>query len=171
MPARVLSFRSKIGITGINPYVAIDARRAAQLRRDRRGPLPVCVQINGQPEPPWRINLMPRGDGSYYLYLAGTVRKASGSQVGDVVSVRLWFDEEYQGGPQHAMPDWFGGKLRRNHAAKAGWDRLPPSRQKEILRYFAGLKSAEAQARNAQKALLVLAGGQARFMARDWNQD
>jgi hypothetical protein len=43
------------------------------------------------------------------------------------------------------------------------------SRRKEILRYFAGLKSAAAQDRNVRKALHVLAGGKARFMAREWN--
>jgi len=48
---------------------------------------------------------------------------------------------------------------------------LIPSRQKEILRYFAGLKSAEAQERNLQRAIHVLSGGKARFMARSWNED
>jgi hypothetical protein len=46
---------------------------------------------------------------------------------------------------------------------------LPPSRQKEILRYLAKLKSPQAQFRNKERALHVLAGGEARFMARSWN--
>jgi hypothetical protein len=167
--AGLLRFRSTIAIKGINPYVPVTAQQAARLRKDWRGPMPVCVQINGQPDPPWRINLMPRRDGSYDLYLAGTVRKASGTQLGDAVSVCLQFDTDYRNGPLHAMPPWFGRRLQRNRAAQAGWERLPPSRQKEILRYFAGLRSAEAQQRNAQKALRVLAGEPGRFMARDWN--
>ena len=57
----------------------------------------------------------------------------------------------------------------RNPAAKLGWKALTPSRQKEILRYFAGLKSPQAQRRNVQRALQVLAGGKARFMGRSWN--
>jgi uncharacterized protein YdeI (YjbR/CyaY-like superfamily) len=46
---------------------------------------------------------------------------------------------------------------------------LPPSRQKEILRYFARLKSEDARGRNLEKALHVLSGGKARFMARAWS--
>jgi len=43
------------------------------------------------------------------------------------------------------------------------------SRKKEILRYFARLKSQEARARNLEKALYVLSGRKGRFMARAWD--
>ena len=164
-----LRFRARVALNGINPYVLIGQQQAARLKRDWRGPMPVRIQINGKPEVPWRINLMPRGDGSFFLYLAGSVRKASGTGVGDWVRVVVEFDDEYRGGPMHPMPGWFGVCLRRNPLAKTGWQRLTPSRQKEILRYFAGLKSPEARARNAERALHVLAGGRGRFMARQWN--
>jgi hypothetical protein len=42
-----------------------------------------------------------------------------------------------------------------------GWKELPPSRQKEIVRYVVRLKSPEAQQRYVRKALHVLAGGKA----------
>jgi hypothetical protein len=48
-------------------------------------PLPVVVRINGKPADGWRINMMPVGDGSFYLYLHSNVRKASGEAVGDRV--------------------------------------------------------------------------------------
>lgn len=166
-----LRFRAVIGIEGINPYVLVSARRAARLYPGWRRPMPVRVCIDGQPEKPWRINLMPVGDGSFYLYLHGDVRKASGSKVGDAVTVEVEFDEEYRGGPAHPMPPWFRQALEQNGPAKQAWSELIPSRKKEILRYFAGLKSAEAQARNLQRAIHVLAGGKARFMGRSWNED
>lgn len=166
-----LRFSAAIGINGINPFVPVSAQRAARLRKGWRKPLPVRVRVNGQPEKPWRINLMPVGDGSFYLYLHGNVRKASGTKVGDVVTVELEFDDEYQSGPAHAMPAWFGKALARNRSASQGWNQLTPSRQKEILRYFSRLKSPEAQARNVQRAIHVLAGGKARFMARPWNEN
>ena len=50
------------------------------------------------------------------------------------------------------------------------WEALIPSRRKEILRYFARLKSTEARERNLERALHVLSGRQGRFMARVWNQ-
>jgi hypothetical protein len=166
----VLRFRSKIEINNINPYVLVDAKRATRLKKGWRKPLPVRVRINGKPDAAWRINMMPVGDGSFYLYLHGKVRKASGTQVGDVVDVEVQFDDEYKSGPAHAMPAWFGEALDRNRPAKRGWDALSPSRQKEILRYVSQLKSREAQMRNLERALHVLAGGEARFMARDWNK-
>jgi hypothetical protein len=131
--------------------------------------MPVRVQVNGKPEVPWRVNLMPVGDGHFFLYLHGQVRKASGTSAGDVVSLTVEFDHEYKSGPADPMPPWFSDELNRNPDAQQGWNNLSPSRQKEILRYFARLKSPQAQRRNAQKALHVLAGGKARFMARAWN--
>jgi hypothetical protein len=164
-----LRFRSRIEINNINPYVLVDANRAARLKKNWRRPMPVRIQVNGKPDTPWRINLMPVGNGTFYLYLHGLVRKAAGADVGDVVSLAIQFDDEYKGGPAHPMPSWFGNELDRNPVAKQGWDDLTPSRQKEILRYFAGLRSPQAQQRNVQRALHVLAGGKARFMARSWN--
>jgi hypothetical protein len=164
-----LRFRSRIEINNINPYVLVDANRAARLKKNWRRPMPVRIQVNGKPDTPWRINLMPVGNGTFYLYLHGLVRKAAGADVGDVVGLAIQFDDEYKGGPAHPMPSWFGNELDRNPAAKQGWDDLTPSRQKEILRYFAGLRSPQAQQRNVQRALHVLAGGKARFMARSWN--
>ncbi len=166
-----LRFRAVIGIEGINPYVLVSARRAARLHPGWRRPMPVRVRVNSQPEKLWRINLMPVGDGSFYLYLHGDVRKASGSKVGDAVTVEVEFDKEYRGGPAHPMPPWFRQALEQNGLAKQAWRELVPSRKKEILRYFAGLKSAETQARNLQRAIHVLSGGKARFMGRSWNED
>jgi len=166
-----LRFRSVIEMDGINPYVLVSARRTARLRKDWRKPMPVLVRVNGKPEKPWHINLMPVGDGNFYLYLHGDVRKASRTKAGDTVTVELEFDNAYQNGPMHPIPSWFSAALNKNRTAREAWEKLIPSRQKEILRYFAGLKSAEAQERNLQRAIHVLSGGKARFMARSWNED
>jgi hypothetical protein len=63
--------------------------------------MPVLVQVNGLPDPPWRVNMMmqPIGDGDFYLYLDGDVRASTTTQVGDVVRVAVAFDEDYRGGP------------------------------------------------------------------------
>jgi hypothetical protein len=165
-----LRFRSRIEINNINPYVLVSARRATRIRKGWRKPLPVRIRVNGKPEKPWRINLMPVGNGSFYLYLHGDVRKASNTRVGDVVAVELEFDDEYKSGPAHPMPPWFSQALARNRKAKKAWSQLIPSRQKEILRYFSRLKSREAQVRNVRRAISVLSGGKGRFMARSWNE-
>jgi hypothetical protein len=164
-----LRFRGLIKIHGVNPYVLVSARRASELKPGRRKPMPVLVRIDGKPEEPWSINMMPVGDGSFRLYLHGAVRKASGSGVGDRVRVEIRFDSAYKNGPQHPVPSWFRSALQGNLEAKKNWERLVPSRKKEILRYFASLKSAQARERNLVRALRVLSGKPERFMARSWS--
>ena len=163
-----LRFRGKIEINGINPYLHVSAARAAKLKNGWRKPMPVLVRVNGKPDTPWRINMMPIGDGGFYLYLHATVRRESGSSLGDTVSVEVSFDHGYRGGPAK-IPTWFKQALRDDAAAQRGWGALTPSRQKEIVRYLASLKSPAAQQRNLVKVLHVLGGGRARFMARSWN--
>jgi hypothetical protein len=121
-----LRFRSRIEINKINPYVLVRADQASQLKRNWRRPMPVCVRVNGKPDTAWRINLMPVGDGNFFLYLHELVRNASSTRVGDVVSITLEFDDEYKGGPAHPMPSWFGDELDRNPDARKGWVSLSP---------------------------------------------
>lgn len=166
-----LRFPAIISIRGINPYVDVSGRRAGLIRSNWRKPMPVLVRINGKPaRKPWRINMMPAGNGSFYLYLHDSVRKTSATHVGDRVTVELEFDRDYRNGPQHPMPRWFSAALREDARAKQNWSRLTPSRRKEILRYFAGLKSDEARQRNLARAMLVLSGAPGRFMARSWRE-
>ena len=165
----ILRFRAVIKIHGVNPYVLVSAERASKLQSNWRKPMPVLVQINGQPEEPWPINMMPIGDGGFRLYLHDKVRKASNTGVGERVDLEVRFDGEYKGGPAHLMPMWFRAALGENSVARKNWEALIPSRRKEILRYFSALKSAEARERNLARALRVLSGKPERFMARSWS--
>lgn len=163
-------FRSTIRIKNINPYILVSAKRADQIQKNWRKPLPVRIRVNGHPKIPWRINMMPTGDGSFYLYLHADVRKASNTKVGDWVAIEVEFDAEYKGGPAHPAPAAFQEALRQNPKAAQAWENLIPSRRKEILRYFSFLKSPEAKARNLQRAMSVLSGEKERFMGRSWNE-
>lgn len=162
-----LHFQAVIEIIGVNPYVHVVKSHASQLRAGWKKPMPVTVQINGQPKEPWHINMMPMGNGDFYLYLHGDVRSASETKVGDTVTVDVAFDEDYVSGPQD-QPDWFRKQLRINSQAKKNWENLTPSRQKEIVRYLHALKSDAAKERNLQKVMAMLSGQSGRFMARDW---
>src|SRR6267154_233669 len=155
-------FTSVIKVRDGNPYIFVTPAQTKSIRLGWRKPLPVLVRINGKPAP-WRINMMPVGNGSFYLYLHGDVRKASGTKVGDRVRVEVSFDATYKNGPQHRMPAWFRAALQKNPRALKNWEALIPSRTKEILRYFARLKSPEARARNLERALHVLSGGKGRL--------
>lgn len=165
---KTLTFTATMEIIGINPFVPVNRKQADFLKPDWRRPMPVLVRVNGQPQDPWHINMMPVGDGNFFLYLHGDVRKASGTKVGDLVTVELSFDEAYMNGPQHPIPDWFQSALDRNGIANENWLALSPSRQKEILRYFSQLKSDEAKLRNLEKVMNVLEGRSDRFMGRPW---
>jgi len=111
---------------------------------------------------------MPRGDGAFYLYLHGEMRNSARVGVGDTVTVELRVEDAYRGGPVHEIPARLQTALNANATAAQNWERLTPSRRKEILRYFAGLKSDRARDRNVDQALRVLSGESERFMARDW---
>jgi hypothetical protein len=161
-------FSAIIKIRGVNPFILVSASRAKAIKPGWRKPLPVRVRINGKPGNAWRINMMPVGNGSFYLYLHGEIRKASGTVVGDRVRIEIDFDPGYRNGPQHPMPKWFKQALGGNPQAMKNWTALIPSRKKEILRYFSRLNSADARARNLARALHVLSGEPARFMGRAW---
>jgi hypothetical protein len=165
-----LTFAAFIKIRGINPYILVSATRAKAIKPLWRKPMPVLVRINGKPRRAWRINMMPVGNGGFYLYLHATVRKASQTKVGDRVQVEVGFDEKYRNGPMQPLPARFQQALRKNQTALANWQALIPSRKKEVLRLFARLKSPAALERNLQQALYVLSGNKGRFMARDWNE-
>ena len=165
----MLRFVAPMRILGINPYVLVSAARARAIKPGWRKPLPVLVRLNGQPKKkPWRINMMPIGNGSFYLYLHGDVRRASQTAVGDSVRVEIEFDAAYRGGPMQRMPSWFRVPLSNSTRAMNAWKALIPSRKKEILRYLWNLKSVEARARNVARALRVLSSNKSRFMGRSW---
>jgi hypothetical protein len=162
------TFRAVIRIRGVNPFILVSASRANAVKPGWRKPLPVLVRINGKPARAWRINMMPVGNGSFYLYLHGDVRRVSGTKVGDRVQVEIDFDARYRGGPQHPLPTWFRQGLAGNAQAAATWKALTPSRKKEILRYLANLKSPAARLRNLNKVLAMLSGQTGRFLGRAW---
>ena len=130
--------------------------------------MPVAVRINRALDTLWRTNMMPVGEGAFNLYLHAQMRKASQTSVGDLVKLELWFDEAYVNGPQHLIPARFQAALELDSAARTNWERLPPSRQKELLRYFDRLKSTEAIDRNLAGAMHVLRGNRGHYMGRDW---
>ena len=114
--------------------------------------------------------MVPIGTGDFYLYLHSNVRQAAGVRVGDTITVTIWLDEEYRNGPQHQIPAWFKDDLRENSVAFTAWQKLSPSRQKEVLRYFDGLQSEVAQKRNLALIMQALSGEPTHFIGRDWRE-
>lgn len=165
--ARV-TFDSTIVIAGVNPYVIVSAEQAATLRAGWRRPMPVRVRLNDGPAHAWRTNIMPNGDGSFRLYLHGAMRRAAVAEVGDVVTVELTVDPDYESHPDHREPEWLRSALAADRVALSNWKRLPFSRRKEVIRYLRALRSSDARDRNLARALNALRGDRVRFLGRDW---
>ncbi len=88
------------------------------------------MRINGRPEKDWRINMMPVGDGSFYLYMHGDIRKASGTAVGDRVRVEIEFVIGYKKRPSTPHAQLVQTGARRESASHEELDRADPEPQK-----------------------------------------
>jgi len=120
----VLEFSATINIREGNPYILVSKTRAIKIKSDWRKPMPVMIRLNGSPKEPWHINMMPVGDGSFYLYLHSDIPGPTNTKVGDKLMVSIEFDSGYKNGPQHEMSEWFGAALAKNSAAQANWQNL-----------------------------------------------
>ncbi|OGO32575.1 MAG: hypothetical protein A2Z29_04210 [Chloroflexi bacterium RBG_16_56_11] len=147
-PAAVRSFRAKIGIAGINPYVDVPARVSRAFAR--RGPVPVKGALNGHPI---QATLVPTGGGRHRLYINIYMRKATGVKVGDEIRLELEYDDRPRELP---VPKTLKEALERNRKAGEVFARLPPSHRNEYLAYLNSLKTPEALARNIEKVIASL---------------
>lgn len=148
------TFSAKVGKIDINPYVEVPDDILLKLQQDARkekGPLPVRGTLQGKP---FLANVV-RYRGMWRLYLNTPMRQAANVDVGDQVTVGLQFDDAPRNVP---APRKFTVALSKNKQAKEAFERLAPSRQKEILRYLNSLKQPETLERNIQKVIKYLGG-------------
>ena len=89
--------------------------------------------------------------GAWRLYLNTPMRR----DVGDDATMVIEFDPELRIVPTHPK---FAHALSKNKAAKAAFEKLAPSRQKDILRYLNSMKTEESLVRNIDKVMQFLSG-------------
>ena len=155
------SFSAEIFIIGINPYVLLPEDILQYLFKKagkEKGSIPVYIIINQQKF----IQHLIRYSGKWRLYLNTPMRKAAAKDVGDIISLKIDFDAEERITPVHPQLET---AFQKNQKAKKNFDKLPPSRQKEILRYINNIKTEESVARNIERAINFLTG-QERFIGR-----
>lgn len=173
------SFTASIKIAGINPYVDVPPYVAEALGGGvRRTAVLVKVATAGKkrsaapsrrvakdsqrlkaigrlaPGGWFRSTLVPVRSSGPRLYLDTWMRESAGVGVGDGVRITLRRD---RGSREVPMPAALREALDGNRQAKAGWDALAPSRQREILTYLNFLKTPAALRRNVQKTIASLA--------------
>ena len=156
------SFIAKIQIIGVNPYVLLPSillRYIFKKAGKDKGAIPVQLKIGGKDFIP---NLV-KYSGKWRLYLNGLMRKAAGKDVGDIIEIQIDFDPKPRITPIHPK---LKKAFKENPDAKKAFEKLSPSRQKEILRYINFLKSEESVDRNIKRAISHLVGKQS-FVGRN----
>lgn len=162
MPAANNSFKAKIQIIGINPYVLLPATVLKNIFKEAgkdKGPVAVKGTIEGHPY----IQTLVKFSGYWRLYINGPMLKVSNKKLGDMVKLTIAFDNKERTNPVHPK---LARALNENKEAKKAFESLSPSKQKEIIRYINHLKSEEAVERNIKKAVSFLSGKE-RFAGRD----
>jgi hypothetical protein len=148
------SFTAKILIIGINPYVGLPDEILNTLFKQaekNKGPIPVRGTLNRKR---FKQTLV-KYQGAWRLYLNTPLRQDAGIDVGDDATVEIEFDPEPRIVPTHPK---FARALAKNKEAKAAFEKLAPSRQKEILRYLNSMKTDESLVRNIEKVIQYLSG-------------
>ena len=123
------SFSAKIRIIGVNPYVLLPAailKSIFQKAGKDNGAIPVKLTIAGKNF----IQNLVKYSGKWRLYLNTPMRKAAGKDVGDTIKIEIEFDSKERLTPMHAK---LKKAFSQNKEAKNAFDKLNPSRQKEIL--------------------------------------
>ena len=156
------SFSIKIQIIGVNPYVLLPSpilKYIFQKAGKDKGAIPVQLKIAGK----HFIQNLVKYNGKWRLYLNGPMRKAAAKDVGDTIEIQIDFDHKPRATPIHPK---LKKALKENPDAKKAFEKLSPSRQKEILRYISFLKSEESVDRNVQRAIAHLTSSKA-FIGRE----
>jgi hypothetical protein len=156
------SFAAAIEIIGINPFVQVPENILDELFKQcgrSKGTIPIKGTINGSPY----VQTLVKFKGLWRLYINTFMLKNSPEKVGETIEITVAFDPDER---TIAQPPGFVKALEENPGAKAVFDRLSPSRQHEIVRYIASLKTEESVMRNITRAINFL-NGNGRFVGRD----
>jgi hypothetical protein len=155
-------FTAALDIIGVNPFVHVPGPVLEKLfgaAGRSSGPIPIRGSVNGKG---YRQTLV-RYDGAWRLYINMIMLPCSPQRIGELLEITVEHDPEDRSIPMHAALE---AALRADVDAKAVFDSLRPSLQKEIVRYIANLKSDEAINRNVLRAIDFL-NGKGRFVGRD----
>lgn len=155
-------FKAQLELIGINPYVLVPNEILNDIFKQsgrEKGPIPIKGSINNQPY----IQTLVKYSGAWRLYINTTMLPKSPQRIGEIIDVTLAFDPEDRSIQPHPK---LIRALNENKDAKKIFDTLPPSRQKEIIRYIATLKNEEIRDKNIAKAINFL-NGKEKFIGRE----
>ena len=155
-------FKATLSLIGINPFVFVPQQILDTIfleAKKNKGPVPVCGTINGK-----KYNqTLIRYSGEWRLYINTIMLSDSPKRIGEIIEVTIKFDTRLRTIKPHPK---LIIELNKHKDAKKNFDNLPPSRQKEIIRYISNLKTEQAVQANIKKAIGFLKGKN-RFIGRD----
>lgn len=156
------TFKAEIEIIGINPFVFVPGEILTAIFKQagkEKGHIPICGSINDKP---YQQTLV-KYSGAWRLYINTTMLKDSPKRIGETVEVSVAFDPNDRTIQPHPT---LLKALGENQVARETFDKLPASRQKEIIRYISNLKTEESIAKNIAKAIGFL-NGENKFVGRE----
>jgi Uncharacterized protein conserved in bacteria len=155
------SFEATIDIIGVNPFVFVPESILENIfhqANKNKGFIPVRLVINGHKH----LQTLVKFSGDWRLYINTPMLKMANKNVGEIIHVQIEFDPVERVIPMHPK---LKTALARNKSANDIFERLSPSRQKEIVRYIHSLKTEAAVEKNIEIAIQFLLGN-ASFVGR-----
>lgn len=158
----MLQFSAQLEIIVGNPFVHVPPMILneifTQAAKDK-GAIPIRGTVNGKP---YQQTLV-KYSGHWRLYVNMKMLKNSPRRIGEMLEVEIEYDPSDRTIVPH--PKWERA-LAENEIAKEVFEKMSPSKQKEIVRYISHLKTEESVNRNVRRAIDFLLG-KGRFVGRD----
>ena len=143
-------FKEKIYKVGINPCVDVPLRITEKMK-PVKGYIPVKGKINAYD---FMQTLVPVKNSAYRLFVNGPMMKGADVAVGDSASFVIEQNFDTKSREVRMLPA-FRKRLKAERLLEE-FNKLVPSRQKEVNRYLGSLKSQEALTRNIDKVIKAL---------------
>ena len=155
-------FKAKLEIIVGNPFVFIPSKiliNVFQQANKNKGKIPVRGKINGKNYQQTLVKF----SGDWRLYINLKMLKNSPKRIGEIIDVEIEYDPSDRTIELHPK---FVNALKGNKEANEVFEKLSPSKRKEIVRYIANLKTEKSVDRNVERAIKFLLGKE-RFVGRD----
>lgn len=147
-------FKATLEIIDINPFVFVPEKILANIFEQAgkdKGYIPICGTINGKAY----IQTLLRFRGEWRLYINMAMLKDSPKRIGEEIEVTIRYDPVERTLTPH--PELVKA-INENELAKSVFDTLAPSKQKEMIRYIAVLKSEKSITIGIEKIIGFLTG-------------
>ena len=157
-----IKFAANIEIIGINPFVFIPEKKLKiifAMAGKNKGAIPIKGMINDKPF----VQHLVKYSNHWRLYINTTMLKNSPKRIGEKVTITLEFDAAERITPMHPKLE---AALKQNPHANEVFEKLSPSRKKEIMRYINYLKTEKSVHKNVDRIINFLSGKE-KFTGRE----